>query len=57
MAYARDKCLAQANPYQPGTIVPILFGECVLNVYHQRLHFFRDTIASMKRGGESRNAS
>jgi hypothetical protein len=57
MAYARDECLAQANPYQPGTIVPILFGECVLDFYHQRLHYLRDTIASLKRGGESRNAS
>ena len=27
MTYAREECLAQANPYQPGTIVPILYGE------------------------------
>jgi hypothetical protein len=57
MTYAREECLAQANPYQPGTIVPILFGECVLGFYNQRLHYLRDTIASFKKGGESRNAS
>ena len=57
MAYAREECLAQANPYQPGTIVPILFGECVLGLYHQRLHYLRDTIASLKKGGEARNVS
>jgi uncharacterized protein YecT (DUF1311 family) len=57
MAYARKECLAQANPYQPGTIVPILFGECVLGFYNQRVHYLRDTIASMKKGGESRVAS
>jgi len=57
MTYARGECLAQANPYQPGTIVPILFGECVLGFYHQRLHYLRDTIAALKKGEESRNAS
>lgn len=57
MTYAREECLAQANPYQPGTIVPILFGECVLGLYGQRLHFLRETIASLKKGGESRHAN
>ncbi len=57
MTYAREECLAQANPYQPGTIVPILYGECVVGFYNQRLHYLRDTIASFKKGGESRNAS
>ena len=57
MTYAREECLAQANPYQPGTIVPILYGECVVGFYNQRLNYLRDTIASFKKGGESRNAS
>ena len=57
MTYAREECLAQANPHQPGTIVPILYGECVVGFYNQRLHYLRDTIASFEKGGESRNAS
>jgi uncharacterized protein YecT (DUF1311 family) len=57
MTYAREECLAQVNPYQPGTIVPILYGECVFGFYNQRLRYLRDTIASLKKGGESRNAS
>jgi uncharacterized protein YecT (DUF1311 family) len=57
LAYAREECLAQANPYQPGTIVPILFGECELQLFDQRLAYLHRTIASFKRGGESQPSS
>jgi uncharacterized protein YecT (DUF1311 family) len=53
VAYAREECLAQANPYQPGTIVPILYGECVLKLFNQRLAYIDETITSFKRGGEA----
>jgi hypothetical protein len=39
MFYAHEECLAEANPYQPGTIVPILCGECALGLYNQRLDY------------------
>lgn len=57
VAYAREECFAQANPYQPGTIVPILYGECVLQLYHQRLDYLEHTITSFKNGGESQRSS
>lgn len=57
MSYARQECLAQANPYQPGTIVPIIYGECVIGFYNQRLTYLRDAIASFKRGGEAQATS
>ncbi len=53
VTFAREECLAQAHPYQPGTIVPILYGECVLQLYHQRLDYLDRTIAWFKNGGES----
>jgi uncharacterized protein YecT (DUF1311 family) len=57
MSYARQECLTQANPYQPGTIVPIIYGECVIGFYNQRLTDLRDAIASFKRGGEAQATS
>jgi uncharacterized protein YecT (DUF1311 family) len=57
LSYAREECLAQSNPYETGTIVPIIYGECVLGLYDQRLSNLRQTIASFERGGEAQNAS
>ena len=56
MSYAREECLAQVNPYRTGTISPILYGECVLGFYNQRVTYLRDTIASFENGGESRTS-
>ena len=56
-SYAREECLALTNPYQSGTIVPILYGECVLGFEHQRLDYLRHAITSFKKGGESQKAS
>jgi hypothetical protein len=56
-SYAREECLALTNPYQSGTIVPILYGECVLGFDHQRLDYLRHAITSFKKGGESQKAS
>lgn len=53
MSYAHQECLAEANPYQPGTIVPILYGECVIGFYHQRLAVLQHAITTFKRGGEA----
>jgi uncharacterized protein YecT (DUF1311 family) len=57
VAYAHDECLAQSNPYQPGTIVPILYGECVVTLYKQRLNYIDQTITSFKNGGEARDSA
>jgi uncharacterized protein YecT (DUF1311 family) len=57
MSYARQECLAQANPYQPGTIVPFIYGECVLNFYDQRLVVLHNAITSFAKGGEARGKS
>jgi uncharacterized protein YecT (DUF1311 family) len=57
MSYARQECLAQAYPNQPGTIVPIIYGECVIGFYNQRLAYLNDAIASFKRGGEAQATS
>jgi uncharacterized protein YecT (DUF1311 family) len=57
IAYAREECLSQANPYQPGTIVPILYGECVIQLYQQRLDNIQRAIATFKNGGESQRSS
>jgi len=56
LSYARQECLAEANPYQQGTIVPILFGECEVGFYGQRLVFLHNAIAIFKRGGEAQGA-
>ena len=53
VAYVREECLAEANPYQPGTIVPILYGECVIGLYQQRLANIDAVITSFRKGGES----
>ena len=53
VAYAREECLAQTNPYRTGTIVPILYGECEVQLFDQRLAYIDHTIASLKSGGES----
>jgi hypothetical protein len=55
-SYARQECLAEANPYQTGTIVPILFGECEIGFFDQRLVVLRNAIAIFKRGGEAQGA-
>jgi hypothetical protein len=57
VAYAREECLSRANPYQPGTIVPILYGECVIQLYQQRLDTIDHVIAAFKNGGESQGSS
>jgi hypothetical protein len=57
VAYAREECLAEANPYQPGTIVPILYGECVFGFYDQRLAYLHHAIATFQSGGEAQSHS
>jgi len=57
MSYAREECLAEANPYQPGTIVPILYGECVIGMYDQRVVYLHRAIASFKKGGEAQGTT
>jgi uncharacterized protein YecT (DUF1311 family) len=57
VAYAHEECLAQSNPYQPGTIVPILYGECVVTLYNQRLNYIDQTITAFKNGGEAQGSS
>jgi uncharacterized protein YecT (DUF1311 family) len=57
MAYAREVCLAETNPYSSGTIEPILYGECALQLFHQRLAEIRRAIASFQHGGESQRSS
>jgi hypothetical protein len=56
-SYARQECLAEANPYQPGTIVPILYGECLIGLDNQRLVALRHAIASFVKGGEAQATS
>ena len=56
-SYARQECLAEANPYQSGTIVPIIYGECVIGLDNQRLAFLRRAVASFKKGGEAQATS
>jgi uncharacterized protein YecT (DUF1311 family) len=57
VAYAREECLSQANPYQSGTIVPIIFGECVIQLYQQRRDNIEGVLASFRHGGESQRTS
>jgi uncharacterized protein YecT (DUF1311 family) len=57
MAYAREVCLAETNPYSSGTIEPILYGECALQLFHQRLTEIRQAISSFRNGGESQHSS
>ncbi|MGB8196268.1 MAG: lysozyme inhibitor LprI family protein [Acidimicrobiales bacterium] len=57
MAYAREVCLAETNPYSSGTIEPILYGECALQLFHQRLAEIRRAISSFRNGGESQRSS
>jgi uncharacterized protein YecT (DUF1311 family) len=57
MAYAREVCLAETNPYSSGTIEPILYGECALKLFHQRLAEIRRAITSFQDGGESQRSS
>jgi uncharacterized protein YecT (DUF1311 family) len=57
VAYAHEECLTQSNPYQPGTIVPILYGECVVALYDQRLDYIDQTITTFKNGGAAQGSS
>jgi hypothetical protein len=57
MAYAREVCLAETNPYASGTIEPILYGECALRLFHQRLDEIRHVITSFQNGGEAQRSS
>jgi uncharacterized protein YecT (DUF1311 family) len=57
MAYARETCLAETNPYSSGTIEPILYGECALQLFHQRLAEIRRAISDFRNGGESQRSS
>ena len=56
MAYARETCLAETNPYSSGTIEPILYGECALQLFHQRLAEIRRAITDFRNGGESQRS-
>jgi uncharacterized protein YecT (DUF1311 family) len=56
MAYARETCLAETNPYSSGTIEPILYGECALQLFHQRLAEIRRAISDFRNGGESQHS-
>lgn len=55
--FAQEECISQANPYQPGTIVPILYGECVIQLDQQRFENIERAIATFKNGEESRRSS
>jgi hypothetical protein len=57
MSYAREECLAGTKPYQPGTIVPILYGECVIAMYDQRVVLLHYAIASFKKGEEAQGTT
>ena len=57
VAYAREECLSQANPYQSGTIVPIIYGECIVQLFQQRLDTIDRALASFRHGGESQQNS
>jgi uncharacterized protein YecT (DUF1311 family) len=57
MAYTREVCLAETNPYSSGTIEPILYGECALQLFHQRLAQIRRAITSFQNGGEAQRSS
>jgi uncharacterized protein YecT (DUF1311 family) len=57
MSYAREVCLAETNPYASGTIEPILYGECALQLFQQRLKEIRHEISSFQNGGESQRSS
>ena len=52
-AYVHQECLAESNPYQPGTIVPIIYGDCALAVFRQRLALLDAQINYFKAGGEA----
>ena len=39
--YVRSECLAESAPYNGGTIVPIIFGNCEVSLYQQRLTLIR----------------
>lgn len=56
VTFAREECLSQAHPYQPGTFVPVLYGECVLQLYQQRLDYIDRVITSFRNGGESQRS-
>ena len=43
--YVRTQCLAQANPYRGGSIVPIIFGRCEVALLSQRLMYVRHVSA------------
>ena len=55
--YVHRECLAEANPYQPGTIVPIVYGDCALALYRQRLALIDAQINYFKAGGEAASAT
>lgn len=55
--YVHQECLAEANPYQPGTIVPIIYGNCALGLYRQRLALFDAQIKYFNAGGEASSAT
>jgi uncharacterized protein YecT (DUF1311 family) len=51
LAYMHQECLAQATPYQPGTIVPIIYGECALSLERQRLALIQQQTKYFRSGG------
>lgn len=42
--FASNECLAEASPYTGGTIYPIIFGNCKLSLYGQRLRWVNQAI-------------
>lgn len=57
LTYARAECLAEANPYRGGTIYPIIFGECSLSLYRQRLALIVEQTQYLQRGGPAAPSS
>jgi uncharacterized protein YecT (DUF1311 family) len=57
LAYVRQECVAQAHPYQSGTIVPILYSECELSFFGQRLHDIERALTTFQGGGEAESTS
>lgn len=57
MNYAHHECLAEANPYESGTIVPIIYGECALSLEMQRLTLIQEQTRYFRNGALASTAS
>ncbi len=56
-AYVHSECLGESNPYEPGTIVPIIYGECAIGLDHQRLTLIERQLQNFEEGGEARTGT